>query len=123
MMATKFGKLLRERRKAGKKTMGEVADTVGCTVSFVSDVELGRRKPFQAGDISKIARMIGATRDEELRLQMAAAHERGSVAITNPRMQGIAAALARSGDRLSAEQIAEIEARIEDALRSTEDDE
>jgi transcriptional regulator with XRE-family HTH domain len=115
-----FGKMLREKRKERGKTMGDIARALGCAVSYVSDVELGRRKPFQSEQITKIARALGGDPDDELKLHMAAAHERGSVSITNPKMQGIATALARTGDRLSAEQIEQIEAVLRRAEEGDE---
>src|SRR5690348_12767242 len=105
----KFGKELRQARKDAGKTMGQVAEHVGCTVSYVSDVELGRRKPFKTETVVKIARFLKC---DPAPLIAFATVERGAVSITtkNPQVQGIAQSLARSGDRLSANAIEAIEA-------------
>lgn len=39
----KFGKLLKEARKRHQKTLREVAANAGITISYVSDMENGRR--------------------------------------------------------------------------------
>lgn len=105
----KFGKELRKARNEADKTMGDVAKHIGCAVSYVSDVELGHRKPFKTDHVVKIARFLGC---DSARLVALASSERGEVRITteNPQVQGIAQSLARSGDRLSQDAIERIEA-------------
>jgi transcriptional regulator with XRE-family HTH domain len=105
----KFGKELRKARNDSGKTMGDVADHIGCAVSYVSDVELGHRKPFKTEQVVKIARFLKC---DAARLVALATAERGAVSITtqNPNVQNIAQSLARSGDKLSQGAIEQIEA-------------
>ncbi len=113
----KFGEALRRERKKARKTLDDVARVVGCAVSYVSDVELSRRKPFKLPKIMAIAELLGC---DPQPLIVAAAHENGAVTITaaNPRVTEIAAGLARSGERLAPAALEEI-ARI---LREAEED-
>jgi len=113
----KFGELLRSERKRAKKTLGQVADAVGCKISYLSDVELSRRNPFKTAQILKIAEELQC---DPGKLILAAASERGvTISTKDPRLNGIAASLARSGERLTPEQLAGIEkqvAQIEEIL-------
>lgn len=46
MSRTYFGDLVRERRKTTGTTLGNVASKLGCSTSYLSDIEHGRRSPF-----------------------------------------------------------------------------
>jgi transcriptional regulator with XRE-family HTH domain len=111
---TKFGELLRKERKKAGKTLGEVATVLDCAISYLSDVELSRRKPFKTAQIVRIAEELGC---DAQRLIMAAAKENGGVIINsgNARVSGIAAGLARSGERLAPEALAQIEKLLQAA--------
>lgn len=111
---TKFGEALRKERKKAGKTLGEAAKVAGVAISYLSDVELGRRNPLKTQQILKIAELFEC--DAE-RLVLAAAKERGGVTIStaNTQLNGIAASLARTGDRLGPTRLAEIQRIISEA--------
>lgn len=96
---TKFGARAKELRVRAGKTLREVADHLGVKVSYLSDVEHGRKKPFTPDVLNKFVGMIECGADD---LQRLAAKERDSIEI--PLMKGagkvneLAFALARSID-------------------------
>ncbi len=109
-----FGNLLRDQRAASRKTLGDVARALECSVSFVSDVEHGRRHPFDRSQILKVAELFGVPPFE---LVMAAAKDRQAVNITSDREEHLEAAarLARvldSGDPSHISEALEVLARI-----------
>jgi transcriptional regulator with XRE-family HTH domain len=70
-----FGKLLHDgREKAGKK-ISQLAAKLGYSVPYVSDVERGRRAPFEVPKIIEAAKYLGLDVDQLLR---AAAEHKGS---------------------------------------------
>ena len=54
-----LGDKLREARLAARLTQGEVARAIGCCVSYVSDLEFGRRQPSRE-HAALIASTVGA---------------------------------------------------------------
>lgn len=112
-MTERFGGLLRRARKAAKMTMGDVARETGRSVSYISDVELGQRKPFKAPEIVRIARLLGTDAQP---LIEAATRERGAVHIASQRedVMETAAGFARSADRLSPKKLEEIRKILEE---------
>jgi transcriptional regulator with XRE-family HTH domain len=109
----KFGAMLRQERKKAGKTLDDVARALDCTVSYLSDVELSRRKAFPTAKILDLASILGC---DVQPLIAAAAKERGGVLVnsTNPQVNNIAAGLARSGERLSPAKLAKIEQLLEE---------
>lgn len=107
MKPTKFGQKLRREREDNLITMKQVAEFLGISVSYVSDVEIGRRKPFKKEDIAKLCKKFKFDFEE---LQRLALIERGGVELSldKPNQNGLAIALARTWDSLSEDQIAEI---------------
>lgn len=70
-----FGSLLRDRRTAAGLTLGALAKILGISVPYLSDVELGRRNPFDPERMRALAVAIGV---DILELEKAAAVSRGS---------------------------------------------
>ena len=70
-----FGNLLRNTRKKAGKSILDVAQHLGVSVVFISDVERGNRAPFTSDKILKVAELLDV--DPEPFLQ-AAAETRGS---------------------------------------------
>jgi transcriptional regulator with XRE-family HTH domain len=98
----KFGAEFRRLRGEADKTMAEVADAMGCSVVYVSDIERDRRNPPLPEKIQKMLRAIGKENclQEMLRL---AVRTRQSVSISLKRNKGdkvtnMLAALARRAD-------------------------
>lgn len=93
-MSNAFGTLLWQERRKAKKNLIHVANAIGCTTSFVSDVENGRRKPFDKIQIEAVARLLEI---DPMPMIAAAARERNAVTITSSRddVWELAAGLAR----------------------------
>lgn len=95
---TKFGQKIQELRIECGKTLGDVAEKIGCKVSYLSDVEHGRKKPLGPEQLRQFANYLGA--DIKL-LQSMAANERNTIEISvsqNRKLNDVAFALARSAD-------------------------
>lgn len=103
-----FGTLLRKLRKAGGKTMGQLADHLGVSVSYVSDVELGNRAPFDGAKVREAARFL---RVDPTALFMAAAASRGAFELSvgsNATVNAVGAALMRAWGDLSEDDLQKI---------------
>lgn len=59
---------MREIRKAKMMTLGQVADLVGVSIAYLSDVELGRRGA-RPETRQKIADALGVTVDELMEVE------------------------------------------------------
>lgn len=73
-MPTNFGSALRSARNKAGKNLAELAEALGFSKSYVSDVERGLRAPFDPDTIVVAAKTCGAEVDE---LIAAAARDRG----------------------------------------------
>jgi transcriptional regulator with XRE-family HTH domain len=60
-MQMNFGQLLKEARKKSERTLKEVGQAAGLSISYVSDVEQRRRKPPGEEVIKKIETFLGIT--------------------------------------------------------------
>jgi transcriptional regulator with XRE-family HTH domain len=78
----KFGKLIKTLRVTSEKTLREVAEQLGISVSNLSDIEHGRRKPFGQSAVIKFVEIVGGSEQE---LLMLAAKERMSIEIPTSR--------------------------------------
>lgn len=112
-----FGTLLRRLRTDAEKSMGELARHLKVSVTYVSDVELGRRAPLTREKILSAAEFLGASPD---RLLAAAAESKGVFELDanglTPKKSQLGAALARGWNDLSSDavdQIAKIVGRYE----------
>jgi len=56
-----FGQLLKEARKKSEKTLKEVSQVAGLSLSYVSDIEQRRRKAPAAEIVKKIEAFLGIT--------------------------------------------------------------
>ncbi|MGD0383657.1 MAG: transcriptional regulator [Thermoguttaceae bacterium] len=54
-----FGETLRHLRRAKEMTLADIADTIRCSIVFISDVERGRRNPPSPEKIRKILVKMG----------------------------------------------------------------
>jgi transcriptional regulator with XRE-family HTH domain len=73
-----FGQLIREARRRARKTLQDAATVLNVSVVYVSEVELGKRPPFSAERIEKLAVLYNA---EASPLLEAACRERGYLEI------------------------------------------
>jgi len=101
-----FGALIRERRRRLNRSLQEVADALGVTPVYVSEVERRRRPPFTIERLPALARVLEMNIQE---LTVAAWRERKMIeldpAASDKQIQALVA-LARGG--LSENQLEEI---------------
>jgi transcriptional regulator with XRE-family HTH domain len=71
-----FGEILREERFKARYSVTALARVLGCSVAYVSDVELGRKDPFSINKIIETAKLFKIKPD---RLLSAAAQHKGTV--------------------------------------------
>ena len=109
-----FGKLLRKRREEANKTMGDLADFLGLSVPYLSDVERGRRAPFHPDRLHKISQFLKIDFDElyEAALKSREAFELDAVNVTSQARE-VGAALMRGWADLTPEQLQKIAKVIE----------
>ncbi|UJX40880.1 helix-turn-helix domain-containing protein [Desulfovibrio sp. JY] len=109
-----FGERLRLLREQADKKMRDVAEALGCSVVYISDIERGRRNPPSADKIKKIAQVISTPATELLDL---ATKEKGRIELdldgASPSLEEAGLVLARSWKDLSEEQAKKILAIIE----------
>ncbi|MGE4545820.1 MAG: helix-turn-helix domain-containing protein [Pedobacter sp.] len=53
-MAERFGQILRKARKQTRKTLRELSDASGLAISYISDIEHGRKNPPRSEAIRKM---------------------------------------------------------------------
>ena len=70
-MGKPFGKLLRELRRANEKNLGDVAEYLGVSVSYISAIERGTRGPLSKSEIIKVLKYLNAS-DRFSEFEMAA---------------------------------------------------
>jgi len=100
-----FGQILRASRVEAQKTLKGVADCLGWSVVYLSDIERGRRNPPAAEDIKKIADCIGCPASQLLD-QADLDRERVEIPLTNTgRSNEAALALARRWTDLTEDQL------------------
>ena len=94
-----FGKVIKRLRTKANLTLQNVADDLGVRVSYLSDVEHGRKKPFSPNTLKRFADFIEI---DLKKLQDIASKERVSIEITlnknNQKLNDLTYALARTSD-------------------------
>lgn len=77
----RFGDFIKRKRQEhpGELTLKEVSKMLGISLSFLSDVENNRRKPFDKEKIELFAEKLGLTVDEKALMYDLAARDRGEV--------------------------------------------
>ena len=103
-----YGRLLRSDRKNAKKTMADVAAALGVTVTYVSDVERGKRAPWNQKKVIAAARVVAANPSSHL---AAAAGSRGQFTLSaqSSKQREVGAALMRAWDDLDDDMLEAIE--------------
>lgn len=117
-MSERFGEALRRTRHNAERTLGDVAELLGVSVVYVSDVERGNRRPFNNERILKIAKFVNA---DPTPLIVAATAERGVIEYDITRANPLEASvvsdlfsgLARGG--VTDEQLEQIKRILEDS--------
>ncbi|MCW5888939.1 MAG: helix-turn-helix transcriptional regulator [bacterium] len=102
-MAEKFGELLRRWRTKADRTMGDLAEHLGVSVAYISDVERGNRAPLTADRLARAVAFLNIADPNPL--YMAAADSKGAfeldVADVSPTAREVGAALMRGWPDLS----------------------
>lgn len=104
-----FGSRLREARELAHKSMKDLAEAVGVSIVYISDIERGRRNPPQGDKLTRIANFLGLNPDE---VEDLAARDRKRVELELKDDQGAisdaALVLARRWDSITDTQAEEI---------------
>lgn len=105
----RFGRYLRELRERAGMRMKELADKMGWTSVYVSDIERGRRNPPSPAKIVKIGEILGVDSKQLLDL---ANKERRRVVLDldeeSPARMDFALMLARSWDGMTDDEAEEL---------------
>lgn len=100
-----FGDLLRTKRMSVGMSLRTYAKRVGYSVSYLHDVELGRRPPFFGGDLSKILDTLNCTDQERYEFSVAETISRGNIDTHGLSHQDVAALVAmRDGLRKASQK-------------------
>jgi len=77
----RFGEFIRAKRLADSRelTQKDVADQLGISLTLLSDIEKGRRKPFDSAKIETFCAFLGLTDADRSRMYDLAARETGEV--------------------------------------------
>jgi transcriptional regulator with XRE-family HTH domain len=73
---SEFGKQLRDRRKAKGMTIKALAEAIGCSAVYVSEVERGTRPPFQRARVEAACKALGLFAHTARSLLVTAARDR-----------------------------------------------
>ena len=108
-MTNVFGALLRRQRKERELTLGRVAEELGISLTFLSEVERGEKPPLHDKYFVDLAPLLGLA---VIELEAAATASRNQFrldASIGPRHREFAAALERRWTTLTEERIRELE--------------
>ncbi len=77
----RFGEFIKSRRQADPRelTLKDMAEVLGVSLSLLSDIEKGRRKPFDSAKIEKFCNYLGLPDEDRSRMYDLAARETGEV--------------------------------------------
>lgn len=105
--ATLFGRFIREKRSEQGLSLNDVAEKIGVSVAYVSDVERGQRAPFDPIRFEGLSEILGVS---VVVLEEKALLTRGVLLHVGERLeeQEAALALARNWGGLSSEILLQI---------------
>ena len=77
----RFGEFIKAKRLADCRelTQKDVADKLGISLTLLSDIEKGRRKPFDSAKIELFCEFLGLSDEDRSRMYDLAARETGEV--------------------------------------------
>lgn len=112
---SQFGKKIRKLRRERELTLSAVAQATGVSTSYISAIERGRRPPFRAQKLVRLAEVL--TTDLESLRALAALENTRFELKANPGSfkADVASALARGWDDLDESQLR----RLEEVLHVT----
>lgn len=76
----RFGDFIKEKRLDMDLTMKDVAEKLDISVSYLSDIEKGRRNPFEIDKLKSIALILSLSKEDTTQLMNLAGNERDEVA-------------------------------------------
>ena len=113
MEGMRFGEYIREKRLADRReiTLREMSNALGISLSLLSDIEQGRRSPFDSEKIRLFCRYLHLTSEDETLMYDLAAKERDRVSddISHYIMNSNIGDMARAALRMSKSGIGEEE--------------
>jgi transcriptional regulator with XRE-family HTH domain len=108
-MPPDYGETLRQLRKAAGKTLGDIAEALGVSLSYLSDVELGNRAPFDKERTIRLAALLEVDTDE---LLIPAAESRGAFELeakaVSPQAREVGAMLMRGWEDFTEDDLKKI---------------
>lgn len=75
---TPFGVMLKEKRESAKLSQGELAESLGKTAQYISNIEKGKNNsPPDDGDILQLIKKLGLGGDDASKFRLLAYADRG----------------------------------------------
>lgn len=75
-----FGEYIAKKRVEKGITLRKMADMLGCSAPFLSDVERDRRNPFEMDKLERLSQILGLDQEEKATMLDLAGKKRNSVA-------------------------------------------
>ncbi len=75
-----FGEYIARKRVEKGITLRKMADMLGCSAPFLSDVERDRRNPFEMDKLERLSQILGLDQEEKATMLDLAGKKRNSVA-------------------------------------------
>ena len=79
-----FGELAARKRAGSGLSLRALADKVGVSLTYLCDIEKGRRNPPDIGTLDRLADALGFTEEERLRSYDLSGESRGGVSADLP---------------------------------------
>jgi transcriptional regulator with XRE-family HTH domain len=80
MTYANFGDFISKKRVEKKITLRKMADMLGVSAPFLTDVEKDRRNPFDMEKLNTLAEILGLTQDDNVTMLDLAGKKRNAVA-------------------------------------------
>ena len=80
MKYANFGEFISQKRIEKKITLRKMADMLGVSAPFLTDVEKDRRNPFDMEKLTQLAHILNLTEDEKQLMLNLAGRKRNAVA-------------------------------------------
>ena len=80
MMYANFGEFISKKRVEKKITLRKMADMLGVSAPFLTDVEKDRRNPFDMEKLTQLAKILNLSKEENAQMLDLAGKKRNAVA-------------------------------------------
>lgn len=80
MMYANFGEFINKKRVEKKITLRKMADMLGVSAPFLTDVEKDRRNPFDMEKLTQLAQILNLSKEENAQMLDLAGKKRNAVA-------------------------------------------